>query len=74
MLDLKDIKIAYDLGISILKDFDKALADKGIDVYMCNHIIDKLPYNNKKFHWFKKELSASNNQNNNLMILMEMMK
>ena len=51
--DFKDIKIAYSFGISRKIQFDKALADKGIDVFMYDHTISKLPYNNIKFHWYK---------------------
>ena len=32
--DFEDIKIVYSLGIDDNIDFDKAIADKGIDVYM----------------------------------------
>ena len=51
--DFKDIKIAYSFGISRNIQFDKALADRGIDVFMYDHSITKLPYNNSRFHWFK---------------------
>ena len=51
--DFKDVKIAYSFGISRKIQFDKALADKGIDVFMYDHTISKLPYNNSRFHWYK---------------------
>ena len=51
--DLKDVKIAYSFGISTNIQFDKALADRGIDVYMYDHTISRLPYQNPRFHWFK---------------------
>ena len=72
--DFKDIKIAYSIGISNILDFDKALADKGIDVYMYDHTINKLPFDNIKFHWFKKGLCSNNTRKNNLITLTEMMK
>ena len=70
--DFSDIKIAYSLGISNIIDFDKSLADKGIDVFMYDHTINKLPYNNEKFHWFKKGLCANNTRETNLITLKEM--
>ena len=51
--DFKNIKIAYSFGISTNIQFDKALADKGIDIYMYDHTINSLPYENPKFHWKK---------------------
>lgn len=51
--DFDNIKIAYSFGISKSIQFDKALADKGIDVFMCDHTINSLPYQNPKFHWKK---------------------
>ena len=51
--DFKNIKIAYSFGISNNIRFDKALADKGIDIYMYDHTINYLPYENPKFHWKK---------------------
>ena len=51
--DFKDIKIAYSFGISRRIQFDKALADRGIDVFMYDHTISELPYNNSRFHWYK---------------------
>ena len=71
--DFSDIKIAYSLGISNYIEFDKGLADKGIDVYMYDHTINSLPYNNAKFHWFKKGLCGNNNRKKNLMTLNEML-
>ena len=37
--DFINIKIAYSFGISRNIQFDKALADKGIDIYMYDHTI-----------------------------------
>ena len=51
--DLKDIKIAYSFGIQKNVKFDQDLADRGIDIYMYDHTINSLPYNNPKFHWKK---------------------
>ena len=51
--DFDNVKIAYSFGISSNIQFDKALADKGIDVFMYDHTINSLPYQNPKFHWKK---------------------
>ena len=61
--DFKNIKIAYSFGISRMIQFDKFLADRGIDVYMYDHTIKSLPYNNKNFHWKKIGISGKNNKN-----------
>lgn len=64
MLDeFDDIKIAYSFGIGnedwhIL--FDKELADKNIDIFMYDHTIDKLPYENPRFHFHKIGLTGKN--------------
>lgn len=51
--DLTNIKIVYSFGISNLISFDKFLAEKGIDMYMYDHTINKLIFENPKFHWKK---------------------
>ena len=61
--DFTDIKIAYSFGISSNIQFDKALADRGIDVYMYDHTIKSLPYENPKFHWKKIGLCGVGQQN-----------
>ena len=61
--DFKNIKIAYSFGISKMIQFDKFLADRGIDVYMYDHTIKSLPYRNQKFHWKKIGISGKNNNN-----------
>ena len=72
--DFKNIKIAYSIGIDGLIQFDKALADKGIDVYMYDHTIDKLPYENEKFHWKKIGIGGNNDRTSNIQTLTDMMK
>ena len=64
--DFKDIKIAYSFGIATVIQFDKALADRGIDVFMYDHTISNLPYENPRFHWFKIGLSGKAQHNNDL--------
>ena len=72
--DFKNIKIAYSIGIDGLIQFDKALADKGIDVYMYDHTIEKLPYENEKFHWKKIGIGGNNDRTSNIQTLTDMMK
>ena len=72
--DFENIKYAYSIGIFTLVQFDKALADRGIDVYMYDHTIDKLPYENDKFHWKKIGLGIGSTNDNNLKTLQEMLK
>lgn len=70
--DFKDIKIAYSLGISNIISFDKALADKGIDVYMYDHTINNLPFNNTKFHWKKIGVTSESKKTENMKSLKEL--
>ena len=72
--DFEDIKIAYSLGIDKNIDFDKAIADKGIDVYMYDHTIDKLLFENPKFHWKKIGVGGNSDRSNNIQTLLDMMK
>ena len=70
--DFSNIKIAYSFGISTNIQFDKALADKGIDVYMYDHTINSLPYENPKFHWKKIGLCGKKTNSTELKTLEEM--
>ena len=67
--DFKNIKIAYSFGIRAEIQFDKNLADRGIDIYMYDHTIDSLPYNNTKFHWKKIGITGKNKKNKMLKSL-----
>ena len=71
--DFKDIKIAYSFGISTMVHFDQSLTDRGIDVYMYDHTINELPYNNPKFHWSKIGIAGKNEINQELKSLEELM-
>jgi len=72
--DFENIKIAYSFGISNMIQFDDELAKRGIDVYMYDHTINSLPYNNPKFHWSKIGICGNNNRNPNLKTLEDLMK
>ena len=70
--DFKNVKIADSFGIRTEIQFDKSLADRGIDVYMYDHTIDSLPYNNSKFHWKKIGITGKNKSNKSLKSLEEL--
>jgi hypothetical protein len=56
--DFDNIKIAYSVGISNETSFDKELADRNIDIFMYDHSIENLPYENPRFHWKKIGLTG----------------
>lgn len=70
--DFQDIKIAYSFGISTNIQFDKALADRGINIFMYDHTIDSLPYENPRFHWKKIGICGKNTNNKMLKNLEEL--
>jgi len=70
--DFENIKIAYSFGVGPFIQFDRVLAEKGIDVYMYDHTINSLPYNHAKFHWKKIGITGKNKSNNFLKSLEEL--
>ncbi len=46
-------KIMYSLGISDDVSLDLEFAKRGYDVYQYDHTINRLPFQNDKFHWKK---------------------
>ena len=72
--DFENITIAYSIGIRDIIQFDKALADKEIDIFMYDHTNDKLPYENNKFHWKKIGLGGNSERKNNIQTLEDMIK
>ena len=70
--DFNKIKIAYSFGISNNIDFDSELAKLDIDIFMYDHTIQSLPYNNTKFHWKKIGISGKNKSHHNLKTLEEL--
>ena len=72
--DFENVKIAYSFGINREISFDKGLADKNIDVFMYDHTISKLPYENHRFHWKKIGLSSENIKEKNMKTLDELIK
>ena len=72
--DFKNVKIAYSFGIAAEISIEKELADRNIDIFMYDHTINKLPFENPKFHWKKIGLSGQNNNDNNMKTLSELIK
>lgn len=72
--DFENINVAYSIGIRNLIQFDKSLADKGIDIYMYDHTINKLPFENDRFHWKKIGMGGISEKAYNIQTLQEMMK
>ena len=72
--DFENIKIAYSFGISNMIQFDAELAKRGIDVYMYDHTIDSLPYNNTKFHFSKIGICGNNERTEFLKTLEDLIK
>ena len=73
MDDFHNISIAYSFGISGDVSFDAALAKKNIDIYMYDHTIKRLPYNNSKFHWKKIGITGNIQNNKSLQTLKEIL-
>jgi hypothetical protein len=64
--DLQDIKIAYSFGIANNIIFDEELAKRGIDVYMYDHTINRLPSQNEKYHWKKIGICGMRTKSNQM--------
>ena len=71
--DLTNIKIAYSFGISYLISFDKFLAERGIDIYMYDHTINKLIIENPKFHWKKIGITTESRKNKGMKTLKDLL-
>lgn len=47
------VDAAYSFGIGDEVSWDEAIANRGIDVFMFDHLINRLPKRHPKFHYFK---------------------
>lgn len=54
----QNINVAYSFGISDDVSWDEEIANMGIDVYMYDHTIEKLPKQNERFHFFKEGVTG----------------
>lgn len=56
--DFQGGKIAYSIGISTDVSWDRDMASKGYNVYMYDHTIDELPYEDERFHFRKRGIAS----------------
>ena len=70
--DFENIKYVYSFGISSEVSFDKAMADRNLEIFMYDHTIDKLPMNNSRFHWKRIGLTGNKRIGKNLKTLNEL--
>jgi len=56
--DGKQIDAAYSFGIGNNVSWDESIAEFGIDVFMYDHSIVKLPKQNERFHFFRLGLTG----------------
>lgn len=56
--NFKSGRIAYSFGINDNADWENDIANRGYEVFMYDHTIDKLPLENENFHFFKEGISA----------------
>ena len=54
----ENVDAAYSFGISDDVSWDEAVAGRGIDVFMFDHTIDRLPKQHPRFHYFKTGLTG----------------
>lgn len=55
---------AYSFGIGQDVSWDEAIANYGIDVFMFDHLIDRLPKHHPKFHYFKTGVTGYEKETN----------
>jgi hypothetical protein len=55
----RKIDAAYSFGISNDVSWDEEIAELGIDTYMYDHTIEKLPKHNSRFHFFKEGVTGN---------------
>ena len=72
--DFNNIRIAYSFGISNKSSFDEDLANRGINVYMYDHTINKIYSNDTRLHWQKVGITSEKNVKHNLKSLRKLLK
>ena len=58
--DLAGIKACFSPGVSNIAGFEKDCANLGMDVYMADKSINELPEAHSRFHFLKKFIAATN--------------
>ena len=66
MVDDIENCIAYSFGIADDVSWDLGMAYRGVDVYMYDHTIKKLPTQHERFHFFKNGICGENDRGENL--------
>lgn len=61
--DFRNVQIAYSFGICDDVSWDTDMAKRGIQVYMYDHTIDKIPHEDNNFHFFKLGIKGIVDQN-----------
>lgn len=59
--------IAYSFGICDDINWDNDIANKGYNIFMYDHTVDKLPFERKEFHFHKNGISGSANDKLNTL-------
>ena len=72
--DFYDVQGVYSFGISGDVSFEKDMAKRGIDCFMYDHTIDRLPEENQFFHWQQKGIAGSDKPEEKLFMLQTLMK
>ena len=73
MVDDIENCIAYSFGIADDVSWDLGMAYRGVDVYMYDHTIKKLPTQNERFHFFKNGICGENDRGENLKTFQEIL-
>lgn len=71
--DFSKCEAAYSFGISDDVSWDLDIAKRGIDVFLYDHTIEKLPIQNDNFHFFKTGVCGTSGENTNLKTLEEIL-
>lgn len=58
--------VAYSFGINNDVSWDAAMADRGYDIFMYDHTIQKLPYIRDEFHFFQYGIAETEKKDLNL--------
>jgi hypothetical protein len=71
--DFSKCDAAYSFGISNDVSWDLDIAKKGIDVFMYDHTIKRLPLENEHFHFFKTGICGTSGEDTNLKTFEEIL-
>ena len=71
MVDNLSGSIAYSIGIGDEISWDKDMADRGYDLYMYDFSVDKIPFFDERFHFFKYGISGSKTDDPSFLTLDE---